>query len=120
MDGVEAFLQLLSAYRKRDPAKGTEEEEFFENIFDGVTCIADEVEGKEKFLEAEGVELCLIMVKEGKMSRPRALRLLDHVLGGPAGGPCCERLVEAGGLKATFTAFMKKVCHSNIFQGLQN
>ena len=109
LNGVDLLLQLLSPYRKRDPAKGTEEEEFVENIFDCVTCSVDDREGKAKFLEAEGVELCLIMLREGKMSRPRALRLLDHSLGGPDGSACCEKLVEAAGLKVTFTMFMKKV-----------
>ena len=109
MDGVDVFLQLLSAYRKRDPEKGTEEEEYVENIFDCVTCSVDLEAGKSKFLEAEGVELCLIMLREGKMSRPRALRLLDHALGGQAGSACCERLVEAAGLKTVFSMFMKKV-----------
>ena len=110
LEGIDVFLQLLSAYRKRDPAKGTEEEEYVENVFDCVTCCVDEEEGKQKYLDAEGMELCLIMLKEGKMSRPRALRLMDHALGGPTGISCCERLVEAAGLKVIFTMFMKKVC----------
>lgn len=80
-----------------------------ENIFDSVACCLDDSEGKIKFLEAEGIELCLIMLREGKMSKPRALRLLDHALGGSQGGPCCQKLVEVAGLKAVFTAFMKKV-----------
>lgn len=105
------MLQLLSPYRKRDPAKGTEEEEFVENLFDSVTCCLDESNGKTKFLEAEGIELCLIMLREGKMSKPRALRLLDHALGGPEGGACCQKLVEAAGLKAVFSSFMKKVSY---------
>lgn len=107
-NGIDIFLQLLSPYRKRDPAKGTEEEEYVENIFDCTTCCVDDTEGKAKFVESEGVELCLIMLREGGMSRPRALRLLDHALGGPDGGACCEKLIEAAGLKATFSLFMKK------------
>lgn len=108
LDGIDTFLQLLSPYRKRDPKKGTEEEEYVENIFDSLTCCVDDTEGKAEFLEAEGIELCLIMLREGRMSRPRALRLLDHALGGPDGGPCCDRLVEAAGLKPTFSHLMKK------------
>lgn len=114
MDGVDIFLQLLSAYRKRDPEKGTEEEEYVENVFDCVTCSVDVGAGKSKFLEAEGVELCLIMLREGKMSRPRALRLLDHALGGQEGSACCERLVEAAGLKTVFSMFMRKVSVDNM------
>jgi beta-catenin-like protein 1 len=108
LDGVDLFLRLLAAYRKRDPVKGTEEEEFVENVFDCVTCVVDESEGKQTFVEAEGIELCLIMLREGKMSKPRALRLLDHALAGQSGLEVCERLIEAAGLKVIFGMFMKK------------
>jgi beta-catenin-like protein 1 len=108
LNGIDIFLQLLSPYRKRDPAKGTEEEEYVENVFDCLTCCVDDSEGKAEFLEAEGLDLCLIMLRDGKMSKPRALRLLDHALGGPNGVACCERLVEAAGLKPTFGLFMKR------------
>ncbi|PMD66078.1 beta-catenin-like protein-like protein 1 [Hyaloscypha bicolor E] len=108
LDGVDLLLQILAAYRKRDPLKGTEEEEFVENVFDSLTCVADEPEGKQKFVEAEGVELCLIMIEEGKMSKSRALRLIDHALNGQSGPGVCERLVEAAGLKVVFGMFMKQ------------
>jgi len=109
VDGIDLLLQLLSAYRKRDPTKDTEEEEYMENLFDTLACVVDEDEGKEKFIEGEGLELCLIMLREGKMSKPRALRVLDHALGGQGGATTCQRFVEAAGLKTTFGMFMKKV-----------
>ncbi|KAL8675204.1 MAG: hypothetical protein Q9168_000457 [Polycauliona sp. 1 TL-2023] len=68
LNGIDVLLQILSPYRKRDPAKGTEEEEYVENIFDSVTCCLDDPEGKSKFLEDEGIELCLIMLREGILS----------------------------------------------------
>ncbi|KAF3154006.1 hypothetical protein TWF225_002366 [Orbilia oligospora] len=108
IDGVDVLLQLLSPYRKRDPTKGAEEEELFENMFDTLICLVDEKEGKEKLVEAEGVELCLIMIREGKMSKGRALRLVDHACSGLYGGVVCEQLVEAQGLKTLFGSFMKK------------
>ncbi|KAI9842563.1 MAG: hypothetical protein M1837_007076 [Sclerophora amabilis] len=108
LDGVDSLLQLLSAYRKRDPPKGTEEEEYVENLFDCLICVVDRREGKERFLEGEGIELSLIMVREGKMSKTRALRLLDHAVGGQLGREVCERLVEAAGLKTLFGMFSKK------------
>ncbi|KAL8859114.1 MAG: hypothetical protein Q9178_004377 [Gyalolechia marmorata] len=111
LNGIDTLLQLLSSYRKRDPAKGTEEEEYVENLFDILTCCLDDPKGQAQFLVAEGIELCLIMLRDGKMSKPRALRLLDHALGGPEGGACCQKLVEAAGLKPIFSAFMKK--HDN-------
>ncbi|KAI9742197.1 MAG: hypothetical protein M1818_004097 [Claussenomyces sp. TS43310] len=108
LDGVDLLLQILALYRRRDPIKGSEEEEFIENVFDCLTCTVDEPDGKAKFVEAEGVELCLIMIREGRMSKSRALRLLDHALGGQSGAEVCEKLVKAAGLKVIFSMFMKK------------
>lgn len=119
-DGIDILLQLLSPYRKRDPAKGTEEEEYIENLFDCITCCLDDRDGKEKFVLAEGIELCLIMLRDGKMSKPRALRLLDHALGGPDGAACCDKLVEAAGLKVIFTMFMKKVPNQTLNHNLHS
>lgn len=106
-DAVDVILQLLAAYRKLDPEKG-QEEEYMENLFEALICIVDEPEGKIKFVEAEGVELCLIMLKEGKKSKLDALRVLDHAAGGPSATEVCQKLVESGGLKTLFTTFMKK------------
>lgn len=110
LDAIDTTLQLLAAYRKRDPPKDSEEEEFAENLFDCLSCLVDEPTGKEKFVEAEGIELCLIMLRDSKFAKPRALRLLDHALSGPPSGaaPVCEKLVEAAGLKTIFSMFMKK------------
>ncbi|KAH7030778.1 Catenin-beta-like protein [Microdochium trichocladiopsis] len=108
LDAADIMLQLVAAYRKRDPEKGGEEEEYMENLFEALTCVVDEPEGKLRFVEAEGVELCLIMLKEGKLSKAAALRLLDHAVGGATGFEVCQKVVEAGGLKTIFTMFMKK------------
>ncbi|KAI0427661.1 Catenin-beta-like protein [Xylaria sp. FL1042] len=108
LDAVDIMLQLVAPYRKLDPEKGGEEEEYVENLFEALTCMVDEPEGKNKFVEAEGVELCLIMLKEGKLSKSASLRLLDHAVGGTSGVEACQRIVEAGGLKNVFTMFMKK------------
>ncbi|CAL5869247.1 uncharacterized protein PFLUO_LOCUS3475 [Penicillium psychrofluorescens] len=114
LDGVDVLLQLLSQYRKRDPAKDSDEEEYVENLFDTLICLADEDFGKDKFVQGEGIELALIMLKEGKFSKPRALRVLDHAFGGVGGAPACEKLVEAAGLRTVFGMFMKKQESQNI------
>ncbi|KAF5724372.1 nuclear associated [Fusarium mundagurra] len=111
LDAVDLLLQLIAPYRRRDPDKGGDEEEYMENIFASLTCLADETTGKAKFIDAEGVELCLIMLKEGKKSKPPALRLLNHAAGGIAGADVCQKIVEAGGLKGLFTLFMKTQDH---------
>lgn len=109
LEGVDTLLQLLSVYRKLDPQKDSDEEEYFENLFDCLTCVVDEDEGKDKFIEAEGIELAQIMLREGTLSKPRALRVLNHALGGRGGLRACEKFVEAGLLRTAFGMFMKKV-----------
>lgn len=109
LEGVDMLLQLLSQYRKRDPVKDSDEEEFVENLFGSLICLVEEPSGKDKFVVAEGIELAQIMLKESKFSKPRALRVLDHLFGGASGAPACEHLIEAAGLRTVFGMFMKKV-----------
>ncbi|EQB51763.1 hypothetical protein CGLO_08666 [Colletotrichum gloeosporioides Cg-14] len=118
LDAVDVLLQLVSAYRKRDPEKGGEEEEYMENLFNALVCIVDEPEGKFKFLEAEGIELCLIMLKEGKMSKQPSMRLLVHSVSGDVSGEVCQKVVEAGGLKILFTLFKKTTQQRMVMESL--
>jgi len=111
LDGMDILLQLVASYRKRDPKRDSIEEEYAENLFDALTCMVENEDGKHKFVQGEGMELMLIMLKEGKFSKPRALKVIDHATGGK-GQEVCEQLVEAAGLKTIFGAFMKKPDHS--------
>ncbi|KAF2268194.1 DUF1716-domain-containing protein [Lojkania enalia] len=140
-NAVEPLLTLLSAYRRDDPQKESEEEEYMENLFNCLTSLVDEPEGKDEFLKAEGIELCLLMIRDGKLSKNRALKVLDHACGyAETGNPdepqtngkpdskdkrkiavesitinsavaLCEKVVEARGLKPLFSAFMKTKKH---------
>lgn len=92
-------------YRRRDPSS-PDELEFMENVFDSLCSALSEPEVKAAFLEGEGVELCVIMMKEKKLARTRAIKTLDHALGGRDGIPLCEKFVELLGLKTLFSAFM--------------
>ncbi|KIW69873.1 hypothetical protein PV04_02193 [Phialophora macrospora] len=106
-EGVDALLELVSAYRKRDPEKDSDEEEFAENLFDCLACVVEERFAGEKFVEGEGVELCLIMLREGRLAKARALRVLDHALSGGNATAVSIRLVDAAGLKTIFGMLMK-------------
>lgn len=122
-NGVETFLTNLAPYRRDDPEKDSDEEEYMENMFNCLTSVVEEPIGKTKFLEAEGTELCLLLVRDGKTSKSRALMVLDHACGyAEAGTPkdsgaedaptpphvaVCEKFVEARGLKPLFSTFMK-------------
>jgi beta-catenin-like protein 1 len=133
-NGVEIFLTNLAPYRKIDPEKDSDEEEYMENMFNCLSSITEEPLGKAKFLEAEGVELCLLFVRDGKTSKSRALKVLDHACGYAEDAPIqtqtngpsskakeepapnsamavCEKLVESRGLRPLFSTFTKTKKH---------
>ncbi|EPQ28348.1 uncharacterized protein PFL1_04175 [Pseudozyma flocculosa PF-1] len=107
MDGIDTLLSVLSQYRKRDPADD-DETELMENLFDALCSCLSTTANKRRFLEGEGVELMVIIMKEKKLARLRSIKVLDHALQGAAGADNCERFVECLGLKTLFSAFMGK------------
>ncbi|KAG9188034.1 hypothetical protein G6011_01957 [Alternaria panax] len=133
-NGVEIFLTNLAPYRRDDPEKDSNEEEYMENLFNCLSSVTEEPLGKAKFLEAEGVELCLLFVRDGKTSKSRALKVLDHACGyaeesaalplqtnGSSKGKepvqqettlnsataVCTKLIDSRGLKPLFSTFSK-------------
>ncbi|KAK1921422.1 Catenin-beta-like protein [Papiliotrema laurentii] len=107
LDGMEVILKSLSQYRKKDPSDG-EEVEFMEDMFNCLCTALAEPEMKEAFLEAEGVELMIIMMKEKLLARTRSIKVLDYAMQTEDGSKNCERFVEVLGLKTFFSAFMGK------------
>ncbi|TEB35686.1 DUF1716-domain-containing protein [Coprinellus micaceus] len=107
-DGVEIALKVLSQYRRRDPVDA-DESEFMENLFDSLCSALAEASIKKLFLEAEGPDLMILMAKEKRECKSRAIKALDYAMSGPDGGPVCTAFVEALGLKMLFSAFMGKV-----------
>jgi len=108
LGAVDTILQLLAPYRRRDPEDKTAELGFVEDLFQIMDCLVQEPSGKEEFIKAEGVELALIMLRQGKMSKDRGLALLDYASGLSSGVGVCQRIIEAQGLKTVFGLFMKK------------
>lgn len=102
-NGMDTLLQLVAPYRKTDPEKGSDAEEFLLSVFEVLINITDEPGGKDEFVKTEGVELCLIMAKHARTSRVPALRLLDHAASGPGGLDVCNRIISTGGLSCLFT-----------------
>ncbi|TPX69153.1 hypothetical protein SpCBS45565_g02755 [Spizellomyces sp. 'palustris'] len=107
LGGVDTLLRVIAAYKRKDP-KDPDEVELMENIFDVLCAALIEPEIKEKFLEGEGLELMILLLKEKKMSRMRALKVLDHAMLGSDGASCCNHFVDILGLKTLFPAFMRK------------
>ncbi|WVN86043.1 uncharacterized protein L203_101201 [Cryptococcus depauperatus CBS 7841] len=106
-EGLDIMLQVLSQYLKKDPTD-SEEIEFMENIFGCICSCLAQPEMKTAFLEAEGVELMVMMMKEKKLAKTRAIKVLDYALQSEDGCASCIRFVEALGLKTLFSAFMGK------------
>ena len=62
VEGVDVLLQVTASYKRKDP-KDADEIELMENLFDALCSALAEPEIKKLFLEGEGLELMLIMVK---------------------------------------------------------
>ncbi|KAG7096905.1 hypothetical protein E1B28_004310 [Marasmius oreades] len=106
-DGIEVLLKVLSHYRKRDPADA-DETEFMENVFDSLCSALGEPSNKELFIQAEGPDLMVLMMKEKLQSCSRAIKTLDFAMSGSSGTRSCEAFIEALGLKTLFSIFMGK------------
>ncbi|KAG8684726.1 hypothetical protein FRC09_015183, partial [Ceratobasidium sp. 395] len=87
-DGVDIMLRVLSVFRRRDPASA-DETEFMENMFDALCSSLAEPEVKELFQQAEGVDLMVLIMKENRASKSRAIKVLDYALAGPQGAANC-------------------------------
>ncbi|RXG69306.1 Beta-catenin-like protein 1 [Armadillidium vulgare] len=84
----------------------SEEQEFMENLFDSFVCLLLPA-NREPFLVGEGLQLMNLMLREKKLSRNGALRVLDHALSGPEGTENCNKFIEILGLRTIFPLFMK-------------
>jgi len=102
---LEKLVVTLSEYRKTDPSS-TEEEEFVENLFDSMCCCLLQEPNRKHFLQSQGIEMMLIMIKGKRFCRKNALKALDFCL--VRNPTCCTYFVEKLGLKTLFSAFMKK------------
>ncbi|WWD06053.1 hypothetical protein V865_004138 [Kwoniella europaea PYCC6329] len=107
LDGMDILLQGLSQYRKKDPGD-SEEVEYMENLFDVLCSILSQPEMKKAFVDNEGVELMVLMMKEKLLAKTRAIKVLNYALQTEDGSVGCEKFVQALGLKTFFSAFMGK------------
>ncbi|KAK7071428.1 Beta-catenin-like protein 1, partial [Halocaridina rubra] len=106
MDGIDVLLQQLAVYKRHDPPT-SEEQEMMENLFDALCSCLMLTDNRELFLRGEGLQLMNLMLREKKLSRNGALRVLDHALTGIDGADNCNKFVEILGLRTIFPLFMK-------------
>ena len=60
--GIDGLLGVLARYKNRDP-ESDDEIEMMENLFNILCALLAEKEVKSAFLEAEGIELMILMLK---------------------------------------------------------
>ena len=107
LGGIDTVLRVVAQYRRKDP-KDDDEVELMENMFNVLCLCLTETEAKQAFLDCEGLELMLLMIKGKNMARMKALKTIDHALLGDSCSMPCAKFVEVLGLKTVFSAFMKK------------
>nr|XP_033819746.1 beta-catenin-like protein 1 isoform X1 [Geotrypetes seraphini] len=106
LDGIDVLLQQLSVFKRHNP-NTAEEQEMMENLFDSLCSCLMLSSNRERFLKGEGLQLMNLMLREKKMSRSSALKVLDHAMIGPEGADNCHKFVDILGLRTIFPLFMK-------------
>ena len=69
------------------------------NLFDALCSCLQLDSCRDRFLEAEGVDLMILLLRNKCMSRFGALKVLSHVLSGHQKHYCCALFVEHLGLR---------------------
>lgn len=106
MDGIDVLLQQLSVFKRHNPST-PEEQEMMENLFDALCSCLMLPANRDRFLKGEGLQLMNLMLREKKMSRVSALKVLDYGMIGPEGADNCHKFVDILGLRTIFPLFMK-------------
>uniref|UniRef100_A0A8D2QC09 Catenin beta like 1 n=1 Tax=Zonotrichia albicollis TaxID=44394 RepID=A0A8D2QC09_ZONAL len=103
--GNFAFF-VLQVFKRHNPSTA-EEQEMMENLFDSLCSCLMLSSNRDRFLKGEGLQLMNLMLREKKISRSSALKVLDHAMIGPEGTDNCHKFVDILGLRTIFPLFMK-------------
>jgi beta-catenin-like protein 1 len=104
--GMEVLLTCLAAFKRRDPTTA-DDEEYVENVFDCVCALLTTEKGRAHFIQCEGLELMLLMIKEKKLARCRAFKVLDYAMATP-NEQVATRFIRLSGLSGLFSALMQR------------
>ncbi|XP_041376012.1 beta-catenin-like protein 1 [Gigantopelta aegis] len=110
-DGIDVLLQQLAAYKRHDPS-GKDEVEYMENLFNALCSALMFSTNRNKFLRGEGLQLMNLMLREKKLSRNSAIKVLNHAMLGPEGADNCQKFIDILGLRTVFPLFMKTPKHA--------
>jgi len=105
-DGVDILLGQLAPFKRHDPSS-SQETEMMENLFNALCSALLFNPNRAKFLKGEGLQLMNLMLREKKVSRGPALKVLSYAMNGPEGKDNCNKFVDILGLRTVFPLFMK-------------
>ena len=94
----EPLLSCIAFYKNKNPTELLEIETP-ENAFDCVCSLLLEKEALLVFLEEQGIELMLLILKNKTMDRVRAIKVLSYGMESPI---ACSTFIEYSGLKCSF------------------
>ncbi|KAG1686330.1 Beta-catenin-like protein 1 [Nymphon striatum] len=103
LDGIDVLLQQLAYFKRHNP-NSAEEREMMENLFNCLCSSLMYAPNRDKFLKGEGLQLMNLMLKEKKLSRNGALKVLDYAM---HGADNCSKFIDILGLRTIFPLFMK-------------
>ncbi|GFR75921.1 beta-catenin-like protein 1 [Elysia marginata] len=106
LEGIDDLLQLLALFKKQDPSS-KDEMELMENLFNSMCSALAFPPNKSRFLRGEGLQLMNLMLREKKLSRNSAVKVLNHAMTGIDGQDNCQKFVEILGLRSVFPLYMK-------------
>ncbi|CAE1308722.1 CTNNBL1 [Acanthosepion pharaonis] len=107
LEGIDVLLQQLASYKRHDPAN-RDEIELMENLFNCLCSALMIPSNRARFLKGEGLQLMNLMLREKRMSRNSAIKVLNHSMTGAEGGDNCQKFVDILGLCTIFPLFMKR------------
>ncbi|GFN91352.1 beta-catenin-like protein 1 [Plakobranchus ocellatus] len=106
LEGIDILLQQLATFKKHDPSS-KDEMELMENLFDAMCSALAFAPNRSRFLRGEGLQLMNLMLREKKLSRNSAVKVLNHAMTGIEGQDNCQKFVEILGLRSVFPLYMK-------------
>ena len=106
LDGVDILLQQLASYRRHNPSS-PDEIEFMGNLFSSLCSSLMLKSNKKRFLDGEGLQLMILIIREKNMARISAIKVLDYAMSGPDGDDNCNKFVDILGLRSIFPLLMK-------------
>lgn len=104
---IDKLLQSIATIRGKKIKKSSDEEGFFKDMFDILRISVRDDKANSQFLENEGVDLMLILIKDEQHNWivEEAFKVLTETLKGSNRLESAQNLIKSGALKQLFKVF---------------